>query len=250
MGIGIFHPEFVVFLHVLFPADGPLVGILGSNLPIVREEFLNADILLLPAGTGNWQVCPNKHPGFKLFVLQFHRCPDTDPVSHGAALLHLPHAVVQQGNTAHSTFHTGQALLRPLGKARIGLHQGGEETGENTELAIHIAPADLPLGNDAVKFLFGKIGNMLADHRQRLIVSIGKLHRHPDHHFPLDLQAAAQAFRQIFILQADIDKPDGIFIVTVVLHTQNIFRQTHILVAKGMVDVHRNLPAAANRLPL
>ena len=98
-----------------------------------------------------------------------------------------------------------------------------------------------------IHLFFGKVRDVLADDVQGLLIGVGELNGHTHHHLPMNLQTIAQALGQVIVLQADIDEFDGILVIAVVFHAQDVFRQSYVLELKGVVNIHGSLLVTNDR---
>ena len=110
MGIRVLYCKLVVFQHILFPTNSSLESTFRSDLSIIRENIFNANITLLFTGTGDREMCANKHAGCENIIVDPHGCANADPVGQVTGLLHLAHTDVKPAvlnGTTGCTLNTG-----------------------------------------------------------------------------------------------------------------------------------------------
>ena len=232
----------MVLLHVFFPVNRALLGVLRRDLAVFRKHRLDADVALLLAGRGDRNVHTHQHARLERCILDLHRGADRDAIRECARLLHDAHRAVQTQvrlTSLAGALAAVQRHLRPRAEFRHGFDHTREETTENPHLAMEIDEADLTARDRRVKLLLRVRRNLRPDDVHRLRAGVREVSRHAADHLTLCQQTVAEILRQIRARESLVDTVNRGFELSAELHLLHCLRQPDIQIAEILILVHR-----------
>ena len=245
VGVGILHPEGMVFGHGLLPADGAGVGVLIGNVEGLAVAVMDLNVALLDAAGGQGDVYPVGLAGDKKIILHLDGVAQADAGAHAALFLHDAHGAVQPSGAVQLLVADLLGVHRLLGQAGGDLRllaQGAEEGAHQMLLSLHKDPGDPAVVHVVLQLLHGEIGDLFPDTGQAGLFGKGELAGQAHHDLPLGHQVFPHTPGQAVLRQHLVHHADGMVKIAGLLQVLHLFGQADAGLTQKMILIHKAPP--------